>query len=155
MSTLRKMLEGKKADILADAERRAAEVDADIEKLEQLTAKYGLEIAASGVNGRAATSTISDVVAKTLANLGTASVSAKAKAGAEAYIRAKNHPTPLGEIHEVLERNGVKFEGDTPRNTLSAILGQHPPIYSISRDQGWWLKDVPVPSGGIRRRVFI
>ncbi len=44
MSTLRKMAEAKKARIMAEAEREAAQVDRDMEQLEQLAAKYGLSV---------------------------------------------------------------------------------------------------------------
>ncbi|MBI3702537.1 MAG: hypothetical protein HY244_01485 [Rhizobiales bacterium] len=153
MSTLRKMLEDKKAAILADAQRRAAEVDADMDQLEKLTAKYGLEIS-TGANGTPVGAAVSDIVAKTLADLGNASPSAKVKAGAEAYIRSKNRPVPLGELFEMLDQHGLKFKGDTPRNTLSAILGQNENLYSISRERGWWLKDVEVPHRPVIRRVI-
>lgn len=44
MSSLRKMLETRKANIMAEAERKVAEIDRDIEQLERLTAKYGLSV---------------------------------------------------------------------------------------------------------------
>lgn len=46
----------------------------------------------------------------------------------------------------MLAAKGIKFNSERPKNTLSAILGQTPSLYSISRDKGWWLKGVPVPT---------
>jgi hypothetical protein len=139
------MLENKKAAILADAQKRAAEVDKDMEELERLTGKYGLQVMQPNTNGADAVTTVLDGVAKTLADVANASVSVKAKAVAEAFIRQQGRPMQLGTLHEMLEHNGIRFFGPTPRNTLSAVLGQAPALYSISRSEGWWLSDVPVP----------
>ncbi|MGH6789484.1 MAG: hypothetical protein ACRECC_07340 [Pseudolabrys sp.] len=144
MSTLKKMLASKKAAILADAEKRAAEVDRDMAELERLTSKYGLQIVEPPpANGRV--TEVLESVANALTAITEASLSARAKTAAEAYIRVQKRPVPLAELAEVLERNGIKFPGQTPRNTLSAVLGQSTALYSISRSQGWWLKGVPIP----------
>lgn len=162
MSSLRKMAEAKKAAILADAQKRAAEIDREMAELERLTAKYGLSVteppqaeSPKTVPAAQAITAVMQGVGEVLAAMVNASVTAKAKAVSEAYIRAKNEPVTLGELHEMLERNDIKFAGDTPRNTLSAILGQTPTLYSISRDKGWWLKGVPLPEPPlmIRRRI--
>jgi len=86
-----------------------------------------------------------------LGELGDASVTRRARVAAKAYIRAKNRPVRLAELDQVLTENGIRFESDTPRNTLSAVLGQDPELYSISREQGWWIKGLPQPE--IRRRA--
>ncbi len=44
MSNLQKIAEAKKANIRADAERKVAEIDHDMEELERLTSKYGLSV---------------------------------------------------------------------------------------------------------------
>jgi len=160
MSSLRKMAEIKKAAILAEAERKAAEIDREMAELERLTAKYGLSVteppmpAAQEAEKVAKTISLGEAiksVSETISALANASITARAKAASEAYIRQKNQPATLGELHQMLERNGIKFAGDTPRNTLSAILGQTDSLYSISREKGWWLKGVPVPAPPLRR----
>jgi hypothetical protein len=181
MSTLRKMLEAKKANILEEAQRKAAEIDHDMEELERLTGKYGLSISQPAVENAVAPTVDVDVVvtdeagrahileaknrqgAETitfligsitdaLRSVEDASLTRRARVAAKAYIRAKNKPIPLAELDEVLIESGIKFESDTPRNTLSAVLGQDPELYSVSRDQGWWLKGTPIPEPEIKRR---
>jgi hypothetical protein len=183
MSNLRKALEAKKADILSEAQQRAAEIDNDIEQLERLTAKYGLSViepstshdtgveseqrteqtdhpmrrnvaaALADLNGNGTAHPVEHVVHtfdEALKAMYNASVTKRARVAAEAYIREKNRPVPLGELYKVLADNGIEFQSDTPRNTLSAVLGQTDNLYSISRGQGWWIKDLPLPE--IRRR---
>jgi hypothetical protein len=153
MSSLRKMAEARKAAIRKKAEAEAAEIDRELAELERISAKYGLSVTEPPQPAKAepvdkpanALASLITTVGETLTVMSNASLTAKARAAAEAYIRSKNQPVTLGELHDMLERNGVKFVGESPRNTLSAILGQTPSLYSISRDKGWWLKDVPVP----------
>jgi hypothetical protein len=199
MSSLRKIAEAKKANIRADAERRAAEVDRDMENLEILTAKYGLALVDPSIataqavevvepdqeeageigveidigthdtpqapingvslgahgNGNGVVPPIGGVImARILQDgLGDASVTKRARAAADAYIRARNRPVPLFELDEALAANGIRFESDSPRSVLSAVLGQDPNLYSISRDQGWWLRDLGLPP--VKRRSLL
>lgn len=176
MSSLRKIAELKKARILADAQARAAQVDQDMEKLEQLAEKYGLTVSEPtesastellplaheddeaapvqpAMNGNGSTiAPIFSVVSEALQGATDASMTKRARIAAEAYIRARKRPVPLAELDRALSAHGIQFESDMPRNTLSAILGQADNLYSISRDQGWWIKDLPLPE--IRRRLL-
>ena len=154
MSDFRKLAEAKKAEIRREAEQREAQVDADLKKLEELAAKYGLAVTApEAAQGSpvqpdwlgALVDNKNRLEALVALNTNNASTSARAKQMAEAYIRSKKRPVLLGELHTWLESQGVKFDGDTPRSTLSAVLGQAPNLYSISRSKGWWLKGVPEP----------
>jgi hypothetical protein len=199
MSSLRKIAEAKKANIRADAERRAAEVDRDMENLEILTAKYGLALVDPSIataqaievvepdqeeageigvevdisthdtpqapingvslgahgNGNGVVPPIGGVImARILQDgLGDASVTKRARAAADAYIRARKRPVPLSELDEALAANGIRFESDNSRSVLSAVLGQVPNFYSISRDRGWWLRDLGEPPPMRRRLV--
>ena len=150
MTDFQKLVQSRKAAILSAAEKQASEAERDLRELERLANKYGLKIVDAGTQETKRAQTLLDTFNETLIRLADASVSAKAKAVSEAYIREQNRPVPLGELFEMLESHGIKFASDTPRNTLSAILGQAPALYSISRDKGWWLKGVPEP---INRRL--
>ncbi len=182
MSSLRKIAEAQKASILAEAERKAAEIDRDMEQLEQLTAKYGLlvtepdtgggnaaEVATSESaptqsrgfvirnpksNGASLLTARSDdivtqIMAEVLKDVPDASITKRARVAAAAYIRQKKRPVPLAELDAVLTANGIKFESDTPRNTLSAVLGQDPNLRSLGRDRGWWLPELGDPPTGL------
>jgi hypothetical protein len=178
MSSLRKIAEAKKANIRADAERKVAEIDHDMEELERLTSKYGLSVtppteaekdaspaepkesAMSQLaninkrNGSLLTTPSHSIIAEVMADLEKASITKRARVAAAAYIREKKRPVPLAELDEALVANGIQFESEMPRNTLSAVLGQDPNLYSISRDRGWWLKDLGEPPEVIRRRII-
>lgn len=157
MSSLRKMLEAKKEKILADAQERAAEIDRDMEQLERLTAKYNLSVAEpasnqeqSGrtmnlVDGIIAAQELYETIQKAVLHINNASITKRARVAAEAYIRAKNKPVPLNELFEVLKQNGIVFQSENPKNTLSAVLGQGQNLYSVSRDTGWWISGVELP----------
>jgi hypothetical protein len=91
-----------------------------------------------------------DIFRDALKDVASASMTKRARIAAEAYIRAKNRPIPFAELYDVLTEQGIVFNSNTPRNTLNAVLGQHSNLCSLSRDQGWWIKDTPVP---IKRRI--
>lgn len=178
MSSLRKIAEAKKERIRAAADRQIAEIDSDLENLEQLAAKYGLSVveaapvnenepeptaaelepeaappqsAANGSNGLHMTEDNAlALIANALAALDrNASVSRRARAAAKAYIRAKNRSVPLAQLGDALTASGVQFGS---RGVLSAMLGQDPELRSISRSQGWWFANEPQPS--IPRRLL-
>ena len=152
MSDLEKLGQAAKAAILREAEARAAEVDRDFKIMGDLAAKYGLAIVPANNPSSTDDASMSELYAKLvrLKHAGpvpASSMSARAKELAEEYIRQQNRPVLLSELHQWLETQGVKFDGDTPRNTLSAVLGQAPTLYSISRSKGWWIKGLPEPHG--------
>ena len=157
MSTLRKMAEAKKARIMAEAEREAAQVDRDMEQLEQLAAKYGLSVTepapetmqaaepppeadTEGVRTgllrrrfppRATNGATADaILEEALKDVADASVTKRARVAAVAYIRAKKRPVPLAELDEVLVAKEIRFEvGNSRESTLSAVLGQDPALH--------------------------
>ena len=173
MSNLQKIAEAKKANIRADAERKVAEIDHDMEELERLTSKYGLSVTPpaetaspaklqesatsqlANFNGNLLTAPSQSIIARIMAEheQENASITKRARLAASAYIREKKRPVPLAELDEALTANGIQFELALPRNTLSAVLGQDPNLYSISRDRGWWLKDLGEPPEPMRRRI--
>lgn len=144
MSTVRKMLEAKKAKLLEEAQKRAAEIDHDMAELERLTEKYGLDVKGEQAAAESAMGMLDRALRRQPES--PISTTAQSRAEAEAYIRQKGRPVPLNEIYEMLEAKGIKFQSDNARNTLSAVLGQSENLYSISREKGWWIKGVPEPA---------
>ena len=169
MSTVRKMLEAKKANILSEAEKAAAEVDRDMVELERLAEKYGIEITDDDYAPEVQMPAVGVVPAKPAApgfpwgtagiavvqdtSAALASTTSRARVEAEKYIRLVNRPVPLSELYDAVAAKGVKFESANPRNTLSAVLGQGEKLYSISRDKGWWVRDLPEPNALVARRI--
>jgi hypothetical protein len=133
-------LEAKKAKILADAQKQAAEIDADMDALKVLSTKYGLDFVARTKEG--------DVVAVQVKSK-SKSLFSRVRSEGEAIIRQVGKPVPLGEVYDELERRGIHLSGNKPRNLLSAYLGYNPNLRSTP--QGWWLKDAPIPRLRLRR----
>lgn len=180
MSTLRKIAEAKKQNIRSAAEQQIAEVDKELDTLERLAAKYGLAVvdvpaaeaepstpspdaialaaAPATANGNLHMTEADALthIASAVAVLGAgASITKRARAGAKAYIRAKQRPAMLAELDRVLTSCGIRFESESPRSVLSAILGQDDELLSLGRDSGWWLRELgdPPPRGNIVRRI--
>jgi hypothetical protein len=170
------MAEVQKANIRSEADRKIAEIDHDMEELERLTAKYGLSVGEpspasteqtgtqpvrNGIvvrrpiprqslnPGGTLTTNSAILVADALKQVAEASVTKRARVAAAAYIREKKRPVPLAELDAVLTANGIKFDSETPRNTLSAVLGQDPTLCSLGRDRGWWLSELGDPPNGL------
>ena len=130
-----------------------------MQELDRLTAKYGLAVtdtapkatepaapkAHNVANGTQGIAALLETVHATLAKFAEASTTTRARAGAEAYIRAKGRPALLDELYEALKAGGVEFMSERPKNTLSAILGQTDTLESLGRERGWWLKGQPEP----------
>jgi hypothetical protein len=146
MADPRQILEAKKAAILAAADKQVSEIDADIQALERLADKYGLDVVAR-TGDTLVMLEAKDASAATSIPI-SGSLYTRAKQGGELIIRAAGKPVPLADIHEELVKRGVIIGGKTPKNTLSAYLGQNPNLISTSR--GWWLKDVPLPGTVIK-----
>lgn len=139
------ILKARKAKILADAQREAKAVDADLRELERLNAiaeKYGLTVVKS--NGRAADhdeAADAEVAIDLDGPIYKAAISVSEQA-----LKAARHPLDIGELYDACVEKGVKLGGDRPRSTLSAYLSSsHSTVQSI-RKGVYWLKDVPVPS---------
>jgi hypothetical protein len=151
-----KLLQAKKAALLAKAEaalvkaekavveanNEAAEMDEDIEDLVRLKAiadKYGIEL----VERERADDQEGNVEPQPNA-LQNASMYVRAKVEGEAIIRAAGKPLPLSVIYDALIHRGIVLGGKTPKNTLSAYLGQNPNLRSTPH--GWWLASQPLPN---------
>jgi hypothetical protein len=132
-------LAARRQKILADAQKQAAEIDADMEALKVLSTKYGLDFVARTEEG--------DVVAVQVKSK-SKSVFGRVKSEGEAIIRQAGKPVPLGEIYDELEMRGIRLTGNKPRNLLSAYLGHNPNLRSTP--QGWWLKGTSIP-GAVQR----
>jgi hypothetical protein len=131
---------------LVASQQRTAEIAADMEalkKLKEITAKYGLTIVSGDpVKNSAAQPPVAHLPIYKLPHHG--SVYTRAKAAGEAVIRAAGKPMQLSDVFDELVKHGIEIGGKTPKNTLSAYLGQNPNLVSTPR--GWWLKATPVPA---------
>ncbi len=145
MTDPRQMLEAKKAKILAAAKKAAAEIDQDIEKIDELEAvasKYGLKLVEQTMaNARGSNQTVREPTHDTAV---IKAVSRQAVECAEKYIRAHGSPVPLSRLGAEVENHGIKVGGVRPLSTLSAYLSQSEHLESI-RKGWWWLKGVPIP----------
>lgn len=151
MSSIRQVLEARKAAIKKEADDQVSQIDKDIADLERLADKYGMTvnpIQPKGKDGNKPVPNKGVIFAelhRTLESLAGQSTSYRARAGAKAYIKAKGRPVTLSELADVLANHGVRYVSPNPRNTLSAVLGQDDELYSISRERGWWLKSQAEP----------
>ena len=152
MADPRQMLEAKKAKILADARKAAAEIEQDIEKIDELrvlASKYGFELVeqnqakASSAAPKVAESPDDDASNGAVIK----STSRQAVEQAEKYVRAHGAPVPLSRLMAEMEQHGIKIGGVRPLSTLSAYLSQSEKLESI-RKGWWWLKGVPLPRRG-------
>jgi hypothetical protein len=141
-------LAAKKAQILADAERKAAEIDADMAALQKLGDKYGLDFVARSPDGDLMA--VEGKVMHVPPGAGKSLYSIVKTAG-EAMIRNAHKPMELGEIYDALIQRGIIIGGKNPKNLLSAYLGQNPNLRSTPK--GWWLKGEPIP-GSVQRLKF-
>lgn len=133
---------------LVASQQRTAEIAADMEalkKLKDITAKYGLAIVSADPIERAdrAAARVPLPILK-LPHHG--SVYTRTKVAGEAVIRTAGKPMQLSAVYDELVRQGVEIGGKTPKNTLSAYLGQNPNLVSTPR--GWWLKGAALPTQG-------
>jgi hypothetical protein len=150
MATPREVMERRKAQILEAAQRATAEVERDMATLEAITSKYGLEVVdkASAAPTKPAKPSILEnalnFAATAVEAVAMVSITRQSQEMAEAIIRQRGHPVPLGEIFDELKQHGVVFGSKDPKNTLSAVLGQSAALVSI-RGTGWWLANEPWP----------
>ncbi len=153
MADPRKMLEAKKAKILADARKAAAEIEQDIEKIDELkvlASKYGFELVEqTKVNASNAAASKSPESVGDNASDGAVikATSRQAVEQAEKYVRSHGSPVPLSRLMAEMEQHGIKIGGVRPLSTLSAYLSQSEHLESI-RKGWWWLKGVPRPRRG-------
>lgn len=150
-----KLLEAKKAKILAEAEARAAEIDRDMAQLQeaneivaQIAAKYGFATAG-------ATDSAQRDDADAPPSDSSASPEQKPKASesqqtlairaAEEIIRSKGKPVSLERLYDEIIGRGIRLGGQRPQNTLSAYLSNGENLQSV-RKGWWWIKDMPIPS---------
>lgn len=151
MSSIRQVLEARKAAIKREADEAMSKIDKEMAELERLADKYGLTVTTpqpKGKDGNKPVPARGEIVAelhRTLDSLKGQSTSYRAREGAKAYIKAKGRPATLSELADVLAAHGVQYVSPNPRNTLSAVLGQDDELYSISRERGWWLKNEAEP----------
>lgn len=140
MSDAKKLLQAIKAEHL----QKAQEAERDLQDLERITSKYGLEVSQQAPTAKAKAAKAADATAQE-------SVAARARRESEAAIRARGFPIPLTPLFDEITKRGVKIGGKTPRSTLSAYLGQGKNLQSTP--QGWWLKGQPIPKPA-RKSLF-
>ncbi|MFZ1962268.1 MAG: hypothetical protein WAU78_02145 [Roseiarcus sp.] len=138
------ILRAKKAKILADAQREADALDADVRKLKELSSladKYGFALIEKD-NGQLAPDGAADE--GIVVDLDGPSYKAAISASEQA-LKAANQPLELSELFDACESVGVKLGGKRPQSTLSAFLShESSTVESISKGV-YWLKGVPVP----------
>ncbi|MGD9658141.1 MAG: hypothetical protein AB7U61_10995 [Methylocystis sp.] len=134
----RQVLEAKKAKILDDARKAAAEIDRDlslIEQAKQIADKYGFDFVEKGkpINGMAK---ISSALAPVKSRRDPNSPSQLSQRYCEELIRERGHPVSIHDLKEFLTRKGVEIGGIKPIGTLSAYLSSNKAIASMRK--GWW-----------------
>ena len=136
-----KALEAKKAQILADANRAAAEIERDmaaIENMKQIADKYGFDFVCKGDDTDSRGGMAGAGKAKTRRNPN--SVSQIAQRASEQMIRLIDEPIEINDLLEWLQTKGVNVQGKRPIGTLSAYLSANDKLASMRK--GWWgLKD--------------
>ncbi|ULK95644.1 hypothetical protein ACSHT2_25560 [Bradyrhizobium sp. PUT101] len=149
MADPRKVLAERKAQILEQAQRQAAEIDKDLEQLERLTAKYNLQVVEAttspAVAAPAATAPQRQALPWERPIDPSVSITKASISIAEGMIQSAGRPVPLGTIFNELDKKGITFKSKEPRSTLSAVLGQSGRLVSI-KGVGWWIKDKPLPA---------
>lgn len=67
--------------------------------------------------------------------------------GAEAALRAKGEPLPIGRLLEAAIEHGAIIGGDKPLANFRSTVSKDPRFYSLMRNNMyfWWLRDVPLP----------
>jgi hypothetical protein len=138
-------MKAKKAKILADAERDAAAVDADMRELEKaqgIAHKYGLTLTAVPVPR-----VISDRhLEAVLSSFGEDEPAyKKALFISEKAVREAGIPLELSVLYEACVQAKVPLAGKRPQSTLSAYLAHKAsPLESIRRGV-YWLRNMPRP----------
>jgi hypothetical protein len=137
----RKLLAAKKAAILEQAQRQAAEIDHDLQELERLSSKYGLEFAQSEAKPDP-----SKEAAPKRAVRNADSPYYRGKMIAETLAEETGRPVPMASIWAAMLAAGVKIPGEPVRGRakFSAYLGGRSRLKYI-KDAGWWFKDRPLP----------
>ncbi|WP_076858709.1 hypothetical protein [Bradyrhizobium mercantei] len=141
-------LRAKKAKILADAEREAAAVDADLrdlERLKVLAEKYGFTLAPATIEQAVRMQAPLRILPKPGNEEREEPAYARAIKAAEELVRAASHPLELSDIYDGLVKRGVPLAGERPRSTLSAYLSHEKSTLQSIRKGWYWLKDEPVP----------
>jgi hypothetical protein len=142
MADARQVLEAKKAQVLADAQKQAAEIEHDIAEIERLTAiaaKHGLKVVTADANQVALV-----INKKPGARPDPESATAKARIAAAAAIQAAGKPLQLKNLYDMIVERGAPLGGKNPHWVLSAILGRDETFMSPERGF-WWLTRFPVP----------
>jgi hypothetical protein len=142
MADPKQVLQAKKAQILADAQKQAAEIDQDLAELERLTAiaaKHGLQFVATDANQVALV-----INKKSGARPNPDSAQGRARTTAEQVLREVGTPMRLKPLYEQIAARGATLGGKNPHWVLSAILCRDTTFMSPERGF-WWLKALPVP----------
>jgi len=140
MTDPRKVLAAKKAAILEQAEKQAAEIDRDLHEMERLATKYGLEFLER--DAPEATEKAPPTIRRH-----ENSPYHRGKAIAEKAIETARAPVEMADIWTLMAAQGVVIPGKNPKSKFSAYLGQRSRLTFI-KGRGWWFKDAPIPKPG-------
>jgi len=149
---VRKAIEAIKDALRQEHQQQLAEVE-EIERLENLAAKYGLKLIPASSSAPEAPRPAAPLrkvnpPAPSKSGRGGSrpkpdSISARACKESEKIIRQLGRPIPLSELYEKVAARGIKFGGKHPSWQLSGLLGKVDTL--ISSPRGWWLKGEPMP----------
>jgi hypothetical protein len=143
----RKVLTAKKASILQQAAKEAAEIDRDLQEMQRLTEKYGFsfteEVTATAQPQTSASTPTPGARKVRDAN----SPYHRGKVIAEQMAEAARGPVGMNEIWNRMIQQGVAIPGKNGKSKFSAYLGARSRL-KYMKDRGWWFTDVPIPKPG-------
>ncbi|MEF3367011.1 hypothetical protein V3H18_10745 [Methylocystis sp. 9N] len=147
----RQLLEARKAKILDDAKKAAAEIDRDLSLIEQAKAvasKYGFDFVEADVVARP----LSPAPHKSRRDPN--SPSQLSQRFCEEVIRDYNHPVSIHELKRFMADRGVIVGGKNPIATLSAYLSSNASLASMRK--GWWgLKEwIGTPKANVVKLIY-
>jgi hypothetical protein len=145
----RKLLAAKKAEILEKAAKQAAEIDHDLQEMQRLADKYGLEFA-DKPSEPAWTSALPPAPTAERESRKVRNAKSpyyRGKVIAEQMAEAARGPVGMLEIWNRMLQEGVVIPGKHPKSKFSAYLGARSRLAYI-KDRGWWFAKTPIPKPG-------
>jgi hypothetical protein len=151
MADPRKLLAAKKAAILEQAAKQAAEIDRDLHEMQRLADKYGLEFADKPSEPASASAAAAAAAPKTEQKTRKVrdanSPYYRGKVIAEQMAEAARGPVGMLAIWARMLHEGVIIPGKNPKSKFSAYLGARSRLTYV-KDRGWWFANTPVPKPG-------
>jgi hypothetical protein len=146
----RKLLQARKAFILEKATKEAAEIDRDLQEMQRLSEKYGIEFAERGESAGAVLSSADGLSSSPEPGKKIRDANSpyhRAKVIAEQTVEAQRGPVQMNTIWDRVVEAGIVIPGKNPKSKFSAYLGQRSRLGYV-RDRGWWFAGVALPKAG-------